>query len=312
MRKILLLTVGLGWGLVARAQAPLSLPALRGQAQAAYQHQQYRESGQRYEQAFKLPAAQPTAGDLYNAACSWALAGEASRAFQNLDRATQAGWDDVAHLKADADLAALHPDKRWHPLLRQLQAAVARTEASQNQPLKRELATILEADQGLRRQIRPIQEKYGLKSPQLDSIGSQMRRADERNLRRVVAIIDQYGWPGKSLVGRSGSLAAFLVIQHSDLATMQKYLPLMRQAAAQGELAKQNLALVEDRVLTFQDRPQLYGSQYRYNQVTGHPEFFPIADEAHVDERRASMGLEPLADYARGFGLDYRPAAKQP
>jgi hypothetical protein len=41
-------------------------------------------------------------------------------------------------------------------------------------------------------------------------------------------------------------------------------------------------------------------------------EFFPIADEAHVDERRASMGLEPLADYAKNFGLDYQPAPAQP
>ena len=123
-------------------------------------------------------------------------------------------------------------------------------------------------------------------------------------------MIDKYGWPGNSLVGRSGSLTAFLVIQHSNLATMQKYLPLMRQAAAKGELAKQNLALVEDRVLTFQDKPQLYGSQYRYNETTGQPEFFPIADEAHVDERRASMGLEPLAVYASGFGLKYKPATK--
>jgi len=93
---------------------------------------------------------------------------------------------------------------------------------------------------------------------------------------------------------------------------MQKYLPTMRAAASKGELAKQSLALVEDRVLTFQDKPQLYGSQYRYNEATGKPEFFPIADEAHVDERRASMGLEPLADYAKGFGLEYKPVSKQP
>jgi len=46
------------------------------------------------------------------------------------------------------------------------------------------------------------------------------------------------------------------------------------------------------------------------NQATGKTEFFPIADEAHVDERRASVGLEPLADYAKGFGLEYKPVAR--
>ncbi|QKG58857.1 hypothetical protein GKZ68_05815 [Hymenobacter sp. BRD128] len=240
------------------------------------------------------------------------MAGEAAKAFQNLDRATTAGWDDMTHLKTDSDLTALHPDKRWEPMLRKLQATVIQAEAKLNQPLKRKLAEILESDQGLRRQIAPTEEKYGSKSPQMDSLWRQMQRADARNLPRVMAIIDKYGWPGTSLVGRSGSLAAFLVIQHSNLATMQKYLPVMRTAAAKGEMAKQNLALVEDRVLTFQNKPQIYGSQLHSNPDTGKIEFLPIADEAHVDERRASMGLEPLADYAKNFGLDYRPVSKHP
>lgn len=84
----------------------------------------------------------------------------------------------------------------------------------------------------------------------------------------------------------------------------------MRKAAAAGELDKSALALLEDRVLTNQSKPQLYGSQLHNNPLTGKLEFFPIADEAHVDERRASMGLGPLADYAKGFGLDYVPAKK--
>ena len=307
LNTLLPLLLLLGWGWTAQAQSAPTFPTLRGQALTAYHNKQYRESGQRYEEGFRQPAAQPTAGDFYNAACSWALAGEPTQAFQNLNRATRAGWDDETHLQTDSDLNALHADKRWAPMLRKLTAAKTQADARLNQPLKRELTEILESDQGLRREIGPTQEKFGFRSPQMDSLLHQMQRADARNLPRVTAMIDQYGWPGKSLVGRSGSLAAFLVIQHSDLATMQKYLPLMRQAVAQGELEKQNLALVEDRVLTFQDKPQLYGSQYRYNSTTSKPEFFPIADEAHVDERRASMGLEPLADYARGFGLNYQP-----
>jgi len=190
--------------------------------------------------------------------------------------------------------------------------APAQTVPKLNQPLKQELAEILESDQGVRRRVGVIYRTYGAKSPQMDSLNQLILRTDARNLPRVTAIIDKYGWPSKRLTGSSGSLAAFLVIQHSNLATMQKYLPTMRAAAAKGELAKQNLALVEDRVLTFQDKPQRYGSQYRYDAATGKPEFFPIADEAHVDERRASMGLEPLADYAKGFGLEYKPASKQP
>lgn len=282
----------------------------RSQASAAYSDKKYQESGQQYERAFQVKAAKPTDSDFYNAACSWALAGEKTKAFQNLDRATLAGWDNIAHVKEDTDLAALHTDKRWQPMLKKLEATVAKNEANYNVPLKRELEEIYVADQSVRRKAAEVERQHGFKSPQMDSLWKEMRAIDDRNLPRVTGMIDKYGWPGNSLVGRSGSTTAFLVIQHSHLPIMQKYLPVMREAAAKGELAKSSLALLEDRVLTSQDKPQIYGSQLHNNPDTGKLEFFPIEDEAHVDERRATMNLGPLAEYAKGFGLNYVPVAK--
>ena len=289
----------------ASAFAQTTAPALKSAAFAAHVAQHYQQAGQLYEQAFAQPGAPASAGELYNAACSWAMAGEATKAFHNLDRATQAGWDDLGQLRTDTDLASLRADKRWLPLLHQAETTVARAEAKQNIPLKRELAAMRESDQGPRRAIGPTQQRYGAKSPQLDSLYQQMQLHDAQNEARVKAIVAQYGWPGTSLVGRGGSTTAFLVIQHADLATIQQYLPLIRQATARGELDKQSLALMEDRVLMYQNKPQVYGSQVRTSATTGKAEFFPIADEARVDERRAQMGLGPLADYAKMCGIDY-------
>ena len=301
--------VSLLLGLVASTSsfAQTTAPALKSAAFAAYTAKNYRQSGQLYDQAFALPGTKKAPGDYYNAGCSWALAGEATKAFYDLDRAMEAGWDNLEHLKTDEDLTSLHADKRWPQLLQKAQATIARAEAKQNIPLKRELEAIYEADQGTRRAIGPIQKLYGAKSPQLDSLFKVMQVQDARNEARVKAIIEQYGWPGTALVGRTGCMAAFLVIQHSDLASIQKYLPVIREEAARGGLAKANLALMEDRVLVFQDKPQVYGSQVHTNPTTGKAEFFSIADEAHVDERRATMDLGPLADYAKGFGFDYVP-----
>ncbi|UOQ53974.1 DUF6624 domain-containing protein [Hymenobacter cellulosivorans] len=176
-----------------------------------------------------------------------------------------------------------------------------------NQPLKKELEEIYARDQGVRQNARAVVEKYGQKSPQVDSLGRAMQRTDSLNLRRVTALIDRYGWLGKSLVGPDGSVTAFLVIQHSNLPTMQQYAPMMRAAAAKGELEYASLALVEDRILTYQNKSQIYGSQLRTNPITGKMELFPIEDEAHVDERRAKMGLGALTEYAQSFGLDYKP-----
>ncbi|MDO7885792.1 DUF6624 domain-containing protein [Hymenobacter cheonanensis] len=288
--------------------AQATAPALVNAAFNAHMANNFRQAGQLYEQAFALPGAPPSAGQLYNSACSWALAGEPTKAFRNLNRATEAGWDNLTQLKTDPDLASLRPDKRWPQLLKKAEAAVARVEATQNIPLKRELQAMHESDQGPRRVLGPLQQRYPAGAPQLDSLYQQMKLHDTQNEARVKAIIAQYGWPGASLVGRAGSSTAFLVLQHSNLATIQEYLPLIRQAAAKGELGKGELALMEDRVLIFQNKPQVYGSQVRSNAATGKMEFYPIQDEAHVDERRATMELGPLADYARMFNFTYVPA----
>jgi len=53
-------------------------------------------------------------------------------------------------------------------------------------------------------------------------------------------------------------------------------------------------------------KKQIYGSQLRQNDK-GALEFYPIDDEPNVDKRRQAVGLPPLAEYAKQFGLVYRP-----
>ncbi|MGI4761079.1 MAG: DUF6624 domain-containing protein [Janthinobacterium lividum] len=304
MKYCFLLLIGLLAGTRSLAQTTAS--SLLSASFTAHMANNFRQAGELAEQAFALPGAPAGAGSYYNAACSWARAGEPENAFRNLNRAAEAGWENLTQLTTDTDLTSLHADKRWPWLLKKVKATLARAEATQNIPLKRELAAIHESDQGPRRVMGPMQQRYKNGGPQLDSLYQQMKLHDTQNEARVKAIIAQYGWPGPSLVGRAGSSTAFLVLQHSSLATIQAYLPLIRQAAAKGELGKSELALMEDRVLIFQNKPQVYGSQVRSN-AAGKMEFYPIEDEAHVDERRATMDLEPLAEYAKLFNFDYVP-----
>ena len=78
----------------------------------------------------------------------------------------------------------------------------------------------------------------------------------------------------------------------------------MREAVGKGKAKTQDLALLEDRILTTQGKEQIYGSQLRRNEQ-GKYEFFPIMDEVNVNKRRASVGLGPLEEYAKYFGVDY-------
>lgn len=291
---------------VACAQTIPAATSLDAQAMSAYEAKDYGKAGQLIDQALRARQ-HPQASDYYNAACMWAMARNADKAFGYLGQATKAGYDDVAHLRTDSDLTNLHADRRWQPLLTKLDAAAAQANAHVNPALQKQLAEIRITDQRIRLKIDSVEKKSGMDAAMTPALSQEMRTIDERNLAQLVTIIDKYGWPGRSLVGKSGATTAFLVVQHADPVAQRKYLPLLREAAAKGELEKSALALLEDRVLMGQGKPQVYGSQLTANADTKKYEFYTIADEAHVDERRAAMGLEPLADYAKRFGLDYQP-----
>jgi hypothetical protein len=120
-------------------------------------------------------------------------------------------------------------------------------------------------------------------------------------LRRIVA---ERGWPGISLVGKDAAKAAFLIVQHSPSDGFQRdMLPPLEAAAAAGEAAAADVAMLTDRVRTHEGRPQLYGTQFRI--VEGALEAYPIEDPDSLDARRARVGLLPMAEYIRLLASTY-------
>lgn len=125
----------------------------------------------------------------------------------------------------------------------------------------------------------------------------RLQAVDARNTTRMKAIVADHGWPTVAMVGPDGVKAAFLLVQHADgdPAFQAACLPHVEAAAARGELEKQHVALLTDRVLLARGEPQRYGTQFESQDGDWVPQ--PIADPANVDARRAQMELMPLAEY---------------
>jgi len=132
---------------------------------------------------------------------------------------------------------------------------------------------------------------------------------DSSNLAAVEALISKYGWMGKSKIGSRANYTLWLVIQHADLATQEKYLPMLEKSVADSESRASDLAYLKDRVLMREGKNQIYGSQV-VPAKNGLQEFWPIEDEVNVNKRRAEVGLEPIEEYAKYFGIEYKPAGK--
>jgi hypothetical protein len=140
--------------------------------------------------------------------------------------------------------------------------------------ISRRLVELMQEDQAERRALSP-----------------RLGEGDRARTEELRAIVNAYGWPDASMVGRKAALAAWAIVQHADqdVAFQKRCLRLLKQAVARGDGDPGSMAYLEDRVRVNEGRPQVYGTQYER----------PIEDMAHVDARRAQVGLEPLAEYLR-------------
>lgn len=270
-------------------------------AEKSYNNKAYGRSGEYYDRAFKIQ--EGTARDYYNAACSWALAGEKDKALNYIKKSIELGWLNINHLKNDGELNSLHGATEWEVLIKRLQQEVDEYESRLNKPLMRELEGIDESDQKQRMIMDSVQSIHGWDSKEMKELWAKQNHADSLNLILIKKIIKQYGYPGKSLVGNQSS-TAWLVIQHANLQAQEKYFPILREAANKGELPKSSLALLVDRVRMGRGEKQLYGSQIQ--TTDGKNVIYPIEDEPNVNKRRAEMGLGPFEDYAKHFGIEYK------
>lgn len=318
MKKYFILVVSLFLTMQIVAQTSLSTsnsyPTHLQRAEQLYKEKKYTQAGLCYDSLLShYYATNVTCFDKYNAAKAWSMAGDKEKAFLYLfSDVIDNQYNDYVKIYTDDALNNLHNDGRWKLIIdiskwNMNKISKTEDEIKLNKPLIASLDTILKNDQDGRKNMDAIIKQYGRYSRQMDSLKKNILLNDSINLIKVKDILNKYGWLGPDQIGQAGAEAVFLVIQHADSLTQVTYLPMMREAVKIGKARSSSLALLEDRILTKQGKPQIYGSQLRENPQTGKSEFFPIADEANVNKRRASVGLPPLEEYAKLFGIEYIP-----
>jgi len=204
---------------------------------------------------------------------------------------------------SDTDFDKLHPLPCWQLISNKIDSVLLASIPNASKPkLALELFHIFVLDQKAR--------GYGLKFPD-----KSLLNTDSLNLIRIEEIIKEYGWPTYSMVGKVAADGAFMVIQHSNTQTQKKYLDLLLDAAKKKEASSESVALLQDRIMANEFHCQVYGTQVfqMKDPTTGKLSkftYYPIKDEENVDSRRKEMGLKPLKDYLKMFGIDYVPGTK--
>ena len=140
-----------------------------------------------------------------------------------------------------------------------------------------------------------VREELAADGSLFEGYHPRMEAVHKRNAARLREIIAQHGWPTNSLVGKDGGEAAWLIAQHAigEPAFMRSCLEHVRTAIACSEAPAWMAAMLEDRIRMYEGKPQVYGTQLE-SDPEGRLRPYLIENSEAVDERRATVGLEPL------------------
>ena len=160
--------------------------------------------------------------------------------------------------------------------------------------LRRELLAMLEEDLSVR-------EELAAEGSLFDGYHPRMQAVHRRNAARLAEIIEQYGWPGRGLVGDDAARAAWMIVQHaiSEPDLQRRVLVLIKEAAASGEAPLWQAAMLEDRIRGLEGKLQAYGTQFDWDEQGEMSPYPAIENPEQVDERRREVGLGPLEEDTR-------------
>lgn len=149
--------------------------------------------------------------------------------------------------------------------------------------LASELHSMVRVDQGMREKAEADPDYWD------DEV-------DQKNTERMKAIVAEFGWPTRSKVGDDGLENAWLLVQHADHdPDFQELCLRLISAEPAEEIDRNRVAYLTDRIRVNRKQSQVYGTQFTQpDDYTHVPR--PIEDEAHVDERRAEMGLGTMEE----------------
>jgi hypothetical protein len=179
-------------------------------------------------------------------------------------------------------------------------AVFVQTERARGQEQAQRLVGIVPSQPQLREQLLEMmridqEARDGEWSPPMVE---RMHAVDAANLPKIRKIVADHGsLPSARQVGADGVSAAWLLVQHADRdpAFQQQVLDRIMPLVESGDVSSREIALLTDRVLVNAGAPQRYGSQLA--AINGKWEPKPMEAPEQVDQRRASLGQMPLADY---------------
>lgn len=118
---------------------------------------------------------------------------------------------------------------------------------------------------------------------------NELKLRDSLSFMKIDKIMTTYGYPSKLIAG-DASVVPFYILGFAPSWLKEKHLNVLKLAADKQEISWKSLAFFIDKLKVAKGEKQIYGTQYYFSKEVYMT--YPVEDEAHLNERRASVGLE--------------------
>ena len=256
----------------------------------AYNEQRWDECARLLSAKASLSSTDEKPSSLWEVASCYALGGKPRAALDTLDEAIRLGLRDVLVVE-DPDLVTLHHDSRWRAVSEGIRRNLANYKLSIKEPeLRERLLAREQSDQKLRNELL-----RQTSSSRVSQLTDELRYFDRSTAILIAVTFGLYGYPSKSEVGRDGSKAAWLLVQHCDQdpGLQKTALIMMRPLIDLDEVDPADYAYLADRIAVARGQAQRYGTQFNGAKP------FPIHDEPDVNVRRFAMGMNSIESYTK-------------
>lgn len=244
----------------------------------------------------------------FNLSKAHALLGNKDSAFYHLNNVFEK--DSSIYKLQDGDYYLLLDDKRWDKVVnKQLIKYQFKWGSISKLNISKRLINLEVRDQAYYYYLL----KLPLNSELNDKYWRIKTKINKKNLKELKKIIlENKGWPKFSEVGKDVNSAAFLMVQHSDLVTMQLFYRDLRKCVEEGQADKSSLALLTDRMINGLGVKQIYGTQISFDDKKGiyYLDLNDIIDPINLNKRRKEMDLEPIEEYLKKWDAELRNIPK--
>jgi hypothetical protein len=224
--------------------------------------------------------------------------------------------DSTLEALYDPTFLSLIDDPRWKKVEDfQIRKYESKNGPIGNEPFARELFKMIIKDQGFMYAGNIERRKYiknggYFSTPAIFPVLAMEEKNLAENEKRLLELLDKYGWPTASAVTEYAAAGAALIINHSTYELRSNYFPMLEEAFKKGEAQPLRYAKMRDRLLVEEGKEQLYGTQLEFKNLS--PEPYPIENPEQVDKRRSEIGLGPLRPYLKErFNIDWQVTQKE-